>query len=315
MAGGAVVAQQPIKIHRIGFLATRRRSTPSDPDVFYDAFVLGMREFGYIEGKNIVIDWRFAEGRPERLPELAAELVRIPVEVIVTHSTPGTKAAQQATSTIPIVFTSLSDPVRMGFAASLAHPGANITGLSMTSVDLGPKYVELLKTLLPKLSRIAFAMNPDTPSHHAILKSVQFAAKAMEIEVLPLATRNEHEARQAFDVMVRQRIEATIVAPDTFTIGQRSHYAQLALEHRMPTMFALREQVTAGGLMSYGQDIVEHYRHAASYVDKIIKGAKPSELPIEQPTKFHLAINGKTAEALGLTIPKDLLLRADEVIE
>ena len=315
MAGGAAFAQRPVKIRRIGFLATRFRSTPSNPDVFYDAFVLGMRELGYVDGKNMVIDWRFAEGRPERLPGLVDELVRIPVDVIVTHSTPGTRAAQRATSTIPIVIASVSDPVRMGFAASLARPGGNITGLSMTSVDLGPKYVELLKTLLPRLSRIAFAMNPDTQSHHAILKSVQSAAQGIGIKVLPLAARDEQEVRRSLDAMVRERVEAAIVAPDTFIIGQRAHFADLALEHRMPTMFAVREQVTAGGLMSYGQDIVAHYRHAALYVDKIIKGAKPSDLPIEQPTKLHLAINAKTAKALGLTIPGELLLRADEVIE
>jgi putative ABC transport system substrate-binding protein len=311
----AAIAQQQSKVPRIGFLAARSRSTPSNPDVYYDAFMQGMRELGYVEGKNLLIEWRFAEGKSERLPGLAAELVRMNVELIATHGTPATQAAQRATSTIPIVFAAASGPVASGFVASLARPGGNITGLSLTTVDVSPKHLELLKIMIPRLSRIAFLMNPDTSSHPAILKSVQAAAQTIGVKVLPLQARNPEDFERSFEAMTRERIEALILAPDTFYIWQRRQYATLALKHRMPTMFPFREQVEAGGLMSYGQNLADHYRRAASYVDRILKGAKPGELPIEQPTRLHLAINRKTAGALGLTIPQELLLRADEVIE
>jgi putative ABC transport system substrate-binding protein len=319
LALGAVpltsLAQQESKVRRIGFLAARSRSTPSNPDVYYDAFTQGMRELGYLEGKNLVVEWRFADGKSERLAGLAAELVRMKVEVIATHGTPATQAAQRATSTVPIVFAAASEPIGSGFAASLARPGGNITGLSLTAVDVSPKHLELLKMMIPRLSRIAFLMNPDTSSHPAILKSVQAAAQRIGVRVLPLHARNPGEFERGFDVMRRERTEAVILAPDTFYIGQRRQYAELALKNRMPTMFSFREQVEAGGLMSYGQNLADHYRRAATYVDKILKGARPGELPIEQPTRLYLAINRKTAKALGLTISQELLLRADEVIE
>jgi putative ABC transport system substrate-binding protein len=311
----ASLAQQETKVRRIGFLAARSRSTPSNPDVYYDAFTQGMRELGYLDGKNLVVEWRFADGKSERLAGLAAELVRMKVEVIATHGTPATQAAQRATSTVPIVFAAASEPIGSGFAASLARPGGNITGLSLTTVDVSPKHLELLKMMIPRLSRIAFLMNPDTSSHPAILKSVQAAAQTIGVRVLPLQARNPGEFERGFDVMKRERIEAVILAPDTFYIGQRRQYAELALKNRMPTMFSFREQVEAGGLMSYGQNLADHYRRAATYVDKILKGARPGELPIEQPTRLYLAINRKAAKALGLTISQELLLRADEVIE
>jgi putative ABC transport system substrate-binding protein len=311
----AATAQQETTVRHIGFLAGRSRSTPSNPDVYYDAFMRGMRELGYVEGKNLLIEWRFAEGRAERLPGLAAELVRMKIEVIATHGTPATQAAQRATRTIPIVFAAASGPVASGFAVSLARPGGNITGLSLTIADVSPKHLELLKILNPRLSRIAFLMNPDTSSHPAILKSLQTAAQAIGVRVLPLQARNPEEFEQSFEAMTRERIEALILAPDTFYLGQRRRYADIALKNRMPTMFPFREQVEAGGLMSYGQNLADHYRRAATYVDKILKGAKPGELPIEQPTTLYLAINRKTAKALGLTIPSELLFRADKVIE
>ena len=311
----ASFAQQQPKVWRIGFLAMRSRSTPSNPDVYYDAFVQGMRELGYVEGKNLVIEWRFADGKYERLPGLAAELVRMKVEVIVTHSAAGPQAAQRATSTIPIVFVTASDPVGSGFAVSLARPGGNLTGLSNIVSEVSPKHIELLKTMIPKLSRVAVLQNPGNSFHPANLKSIQAAAQQVGIKVLPVDARAPDEIERGFATMTRERAEAVIVAADAFFVQQRRQIAELALKNRLPSMFPFREDVQAGGLMSYGQNLADSYRRAATYVDKILKGAKPGELPIEQPTRFHLAINRKTAKALGLNITNELLLRADEVIE
>ncbi len=311
----ASFAQQESKVRRIGFLAVRSRSTPSNPDVFYNAFTQGMRELGYVEGKNLLIEWRFADGKYERLPGLAAELVRMQVEIIATHSPPATQALQRATSTIPIVFVAVNDPVGSGVVANLARPGGNVTGLSLMAVDVSPKHLELLKTMMPRLSRVAVLVNFGNAGHPAILKSVQAAAQQVGIKVLPVDARAPDEIERGFATMTRERAEAVIVAGDAFFVGQQRQIAELAVKNRMPSMFSYREGVEAGGLMSYGQDLADFYRRAATYVDKILKGAKPGELPIEQPTRIHLAINRKTATALGLTIPQELLLRADEVIE
>jgi putative ABC transport system substrate-binding protein len=305
------IAQQDTKVRRIGFLGARSRSTPSNPDVYYDAFLQGLRELGYVEGKNLVIEWRFADGHYERLPGLAAELVRMKVELIATHSTPATEALQCATSTVPIVMAALNDPVGSGFAASLARPGGNITGFSNIGVDVSPKHVELLIIMIPRLSRVACRLY----ARPTILRSVQAAALTVGVEVLPVEARSPEEIEHGFAMMVQKRSEAVIIMADTFYISQRRQIAELALKHRMPSMFPFREQVAAGGLMSYGQNLADLYRRAATYVDKILKGVKPGELPIEQSTRLHLAINRKTAKALGLTIPPELLLRADEVIE
>jgi putative ABC transport system substrate-binding protein len=311
----ASLAQQQEKIRRIGFLGVRSRSTPSNPDVYYDAFIEGMRELGYIEGKNLTIEWRFADGKFERLPGLAGELVRMKLEAIVTHTTPSTEALQRATSAIPIVMTSIADPVASGFAASLARPGGNITGLSIITIDLSPKYLELLKIMMPALSRAAVLVNPGNSTHPATLKSIQAAAQQRGVKVLPVEARTAEEIERGFAAMRRERVDAVIIPGDGFFIGQRRQITELAVRNRLPSMCAFREFVEAGGLMSYGQNITDFYRRAATYVDKILKGAKPGELPIEQPLKIHLAINRKTANALGLTIPQELLLRADEVIE
>ena len=309
------LAQQPPKIRRIGFLAARSRSTPANPDVYYDAFVKGMRDLGYVEGRNLVIEWRFADGKLERLSELAAELVRMKVEVIATHGTQNAQAAQRATSTIPIVISAISDPVSAGVVKSLARPGGNITGLSVMTVDLSPKQIELLHAVIPRLSRVALLMNSSNSGHPAILKSTQAAARSIGATVLPVEVRSAEEIERGFATMARERSDVLIVAVDTFLIGQRRQIADLALKHRLPTMYGYREDVEAGGLMSYGQNLADFYRRAATYVDKILKGATPGELPIEQPIKIHLAINRKTAKALGLVISKELLFRADEVIE
>jgi len=309
------LAQQQGKIWRIGFLAARSRSTSSNPDAYYDAFVQGMRELGYVEGKNLGIEWRFADGKSERLPALAAELVRMKVELIATHGTPGTQAAQRATSTIPIVFASANDPVASGFAASLARPGGNITGLSLISVDVSQKHLELLKTLVPRMSRVAVLVNPGNSSLSAILKSVQAAAQQFGVKVLQVDARTPEEIEHGFAAMRRERADAVIILNDSFFIGQRRQITGLVARNRLPSMFPFREDVEAGGLISYGQNLADHFRRAATYVDKVLKGAKPSELPIEQPTKIHLAINRKAAKGLGITVPQELLLRADEVID
>ncbi|OLB98541.1 MAG: hypothetical protein AUH30_07505 [Candidatus Rokubacteria bacterium 13_1_40CM_68_15] len=311
----ASFAQPPGKVWRIGFLAPLSRSTPSRPDVYYDAFVQGIRELGYVEGKNLAIEWRFADGKFERLPGLAAELVRVNVDVIVTHSTPATQALQRATSTIPIVFAVAVDPVGSGFAASLARPAGNITGLSVIDVDLGPKRLELLKTMLPALSRVAVLVNPGSSVRAAIVRSVQAAGQHAGIKVLPVDARTPEEIERGFVIMAQERAEGVIIADDAFFRGQRRQIADLAVKNRMPAITPWREYVAAGGLMSYGQNIADSFRRAATYVDKILKGAKPGELPIEQPTRIHLAINRKTANLLGMKISPELLLRADEVIE
>lgn len=309
------VAQEQGRVRRIAFLAPLSRSTPSNPDVYYDAFVHGMRELGYIEGKNVVIEWRFADGKFERLPDLAAELARMEPEVIVTHSTPATRALQRVTSTVPIVFAVAIDPVSSGFAASLARPGGNITGLSVIDVDPSPKRLELLKSLVPALSRVALLVNPGTSVHPAIVKSVQAAAQPAGIKVLPVDAGTPEQIERGFATMVRERVEGVIVADDAFFRGQRKQIADLAVKNRIPAIAPWREYVTAGGLMSYGQSIADSFRRAATYVDRILKGARPGDLPIEQPTRIHLALNRKTADALGLAMPHDLLLRADEVID
>ena len=307
-------AQQPA-VRRIGFLAARSRSSSSKPDVYYDAFVQGMRDLGYVEGKNLVIEWRFAEGRLERLPELAAELVRMKVEVIVTHGNQNTRAAQKATSTVPIVIAAMADPVAAGFVSRMARPGGNITGLTLMSADVSPKQIELLHAVIPKLARVALLVNPLNSVHAAILKSTQAAAQSIGLKAFPVEARSAEEVERAFAMVTRERADVLIVAVDTVFIGQRRQIIGLAMKHRIPTMHAYREDVEAGALMSYGQNLAEFYRSAATYVDRILKGARAGELPIEQPTKIHLAINLKTAKTLGLAISKELRFRADELIE
>jgi len=309
------LAQAQSKVWRIGFLAMRSRSTQSNPDVYYDQFVLGMRELGYVEGRNLIMEWRFADGKSERLPALAAELAGLTVDVIVTAGTTATQAAQRATSSIPIVTASVNDPVGSGFAANLARPGRNITGLSVMTMDVSPKQIDMLKAMVPELSRIAALVNPDNATHPAVLKGIQAAASKARIGVLPVEARTPGDIERGFAIMVRERVGAAIIVNDSFFTGQRQQMATLALKYRMPAIFPYRENVTAGGLMSYGQNNAEFYRRSATYVDKILKGAKPGELPIEQPMIFHMAINRETAGRLGLIIPSELLLRADEVIE
>ena len=304
--------QKPPKVARIGFLGTASASAYASR---VEVLRAGLRDLGYVEGKNIAIEYRWAEGKYERLPGLAAELVQLKVDVIVAAATPAVQAARQATTTIPIVMVATVDPVGAGLVASLSRPGGNITGLSNLGVDLSSKYLELLRVALPKLSRVAVLVNPDHPLHPEMLKNVQAAAKTPGVNVSTVQASTASQIEAALGAMTRERAGALIVLGDSlfFTHGRR--IAELAAKNRLPTMFPNRELVEAGGLMSYGQNPVEHFRRAATYVDKILKGTKPADLPVEQPTKLELVVNRKTAKAIGLTIPQELVLRADELIE
>ena len=308
-------SQQQSKVWRVGFLYTRAGPTPSSPDAYLDAFVQKLQELGYVEGRNLNIEWRFADGKIERLPGFAAELAQMKVDVIVTHSILTTRAAQLASSTIPIVFAAITDPVVSGLVKNLARPEGNITGLSLMAVDLSPKQVELLASSIPKLTRIAFLINPTVASHPAILKSTKTSAQLIGATVLAVEARNPDEIEHGFVTMAGWGAQAAIIPNDPIFIGLRRQIVQLALKSRISTMFAYREAVEAGGMLSYGQDLSDNYRRAAVYVDKIFKGAKTTDLPIEQPTHIELVVNMKTAKVLGIKIPQSVLLRADRVIE
>jgi putative ABC transport system substrate-binding protein len=305
-------AQQPGKIWRVGFLAV-----PGRPDFLdthaYGGFPRGMREMGYVEGKNLVIEWRFADNKPERLPALAAELVQSKVHVLVAAATPAALAAQKATVTIPIVIVAIGDPVAAGLVKSLARPGGNITGL--TGIDLGPKRLELLLEMVPKLSRVAFLVNPDNAANIRSLEGVQAAGRKLRVEILRAEARTAQEIDKAFTLIRQQDAGALMVVQNPLFQQQRSQIAEFAAKHRLPSMTADRVYAEAGCLMSYGSNTADIYFRAATYVDKIFKGVKPADLPVEQPTKFELVINGRTAKALGLTIPQSLLISADKVIE
>jgi putative ABC transport system substrate-binding protein len=274
-----------------------------------------MRELGYIEGKNLTIEWRFANGEYERLPGLAQELVRLNVDAILALGPPGAIAAQKATATIPIVAVVSVDPVAAGLVKSLAQPGGNLTGLSNLGLDLGAKHLELLLTIVPKLSRVAVLVNPVNTTHGMIVERVQAASQRVGVKVLALQAQTAQEIDSAFARMSRENAGAVIVALDPFFIQQAPQIAAGAIRHRLPSVFAFREAAEAGGLLSYGQNQADIYRRAAGYVDRILKGAKPADLPVEQPTTLELFVNRKTATALGLSIPHPLLISADKVIE
>jgi len=310
----ASLAQQNNKIRRIGFLVAAARP-PSIDAHYMGAFVRGLRDLGYVEGKNFAIEWRFADGNYQRLPVLAAELVSMNVDVLMTGGTAANSALQKATTTIPIVNATMSDPVGNGFAKSLTHPGGNITGLALATTDMSPKHVELLRLIVPKLTSLGVLVNLGNSAHPAVAKSITTNAQRLGIKVRVLDARNADGLTRNFSIMKQERTEAVIAVVDAFFISQRREIAELALKNNLPSMFSAQEHVEAGGLMSYGQNLADHYRRAAAYVDKIFKGAKPGNLPIEQPAVFSLTINSKTAKALGLAIPQELLLRADKVIE
>jgi len=306
----AVDAQQPGQIYRIGFIS----GTAADA-VPLPKLRAGLRELGYVEGKTIAFEYRFAEDKNERLPALAAELVRNKVDIIVAHGSPAIHAAKEATNAIPVVMLGPGDPVGTGFVASLARPGGNITGVSNTDVGVAAKRLELLKAALPKLSRVIALRNPTNPAAELLFKETQDGARSLGIEIHLIDVRTPVELERAFSMMAKARADALIAIADPMFLSQRKQIANLAMTKRLPSVFARNENVEAGGLMSYGAVLGDLYRQAATYVDKILKGAKPGELPVEQPTKFELVINLKTAKALGLTIPQSVLGRADQVIE
>jgi putative ABC transport system substrate-binding protein len=274
-----------------------------------------LRELGWVEGQTIAIEYRWAEERTERLADLATQLVNLKVDVIVAATTPAIQAAKQSTGTIPIVMSVAVDPLATGFVASLARPEGNITGLSMMATDLVGKQLELLKELVPKISRVALLWNPANPSNAPQLRHAQDAARALGVRLQPLEARGPNEIDSAFAAMTRERAGTVIVLADTMLVAHRTRIADLAAKSRLPAVYGLTDHAEVGGLMAYGLNIADLYRRAATYVDKILKGAKPADLPVEQPMKFEFVINLKTAKQIGLTIPPNVLARADKVIK
>jgi len=300
-------------VYRIGFLGL---SSTADYAPNLSAFRQGLRHLGYEEGKQISIEYRWAQDRYERLPALATDLVRLNPDVIVTHATPGIRAAQQATTTIPIVMGVSSDPVRLGFVKGLARPGGNTTGVATLQSDLAAKRLELLKQIIPTLGRIAILLNPTNPGILEDLKQMEFAGVKLGVRLRSFELVREPTALDTvFSAILRERPEGLIVVADSLALTHGSRIAEFAVRNRLPAMGGWTRFVVDGGLVSYAADFAEGWRIAARYVDKIFKGAKPADLPVEQPTKFELVINMKTAKALGLTIPPSLLLRADQVID
>jgi putative ABC transport system substrate-binding protein len=308
----AVPAQQSAKIPRVGVL---RPGNPPPADLGqWKAFEGGLRDLGWTPGTDIRIEYRYAEGKPERLSQLAAELVRLPVDVIVASATTGVRAAQQATRTIPIVMSTLPDPVRSGFVASLARPGGNTTGLTLDSEEMTGKQLELLKEVVPRLSSVAVLGNPI--SQAALPRQTQAAGAVLGLKVRSFLVNHARDLAPTFAAMRQARVGAVLVLRDPGVIERNlAEIVALAAQQRLPALYFFRQFPDAGGFMSYGSNVNDIHRRSAAFVDKILKGAKPADLPIEQPTKFELFINLKTAQALGLTIPQSLLLRADQVIQ
>src|SRR5262245_36668658 len=307
----AARAQQPGKLPTIGFMGQTTRSAASE---WTAAFVQRLRELGWIDGRNVAIEYRWGEGRNERFAEIAAEFVRLKVDVIFTAGTPQVLAAKQATSVIPIVFATAGDPVANHLVASLARPGGNVTGLSVQSNELAGKRLELLREVVPRLRRLAILVNVGNPVSLLELGEVQAAARTLGLEFHTLEIRRAEDIAPAFKAL-EGRAQALYVSPDALVITNRARIQTLAMGVRLPTMHGSRDYVEAGGLMSFGANFPDQYRRSADYVDKILRGAKPADIPVEQPTKFDLIINLTTAKALGLDVPDSLLARADEVIE
>jgi len=307
------MAQQPTKVPRIGFLATVSPSTISDR---VEAFRQGLRELGYVEGKNIVIEWRYGEGKGDQLPgPVSAELVRLKVDLIVTIGSSGTRSAKEATSTIPIVMAQDTDPVGNGFVASLARPGGNITGLSTLAPEISGKQLELLKETVPKLSRVAVLGTSTRPGNAQMVKETELAAATFGVRLQYLDVLSSKDIETAFRAASKGRAEAVLVLGGPVLNSHRTQIADLAAKNRLPAIYERAEFMDAGGLMYYGASISEMFRRAATYVDKILKGAKPADLPVEQPKKFEFIINLKAAKQIGLTIPPNVLVRADKVIK
>ena len=314
LVGGAAVcplaawAQRPSKVWRIGSLGLAREAS------LEAALWTGLRDLGYVEGKNIIIEFRYA-GKADQLPRVAAELVSMNVDVIFANSSTYVEPARQATSRIPIVFATHADPVGVGHVASLSRPGGNVTGLSMLMTDLAVKVFELLKEAVPHARRVGVLWNPSVPSHAPALQAVESAAQQLSVQLLMVPARTIEDFDGALAKMAEERVDGFLVVAAPSTYLGRAPLAELAIKHRLPGVYSFKENVVAGGLMSYGADIHDLFRRAAAYIDKILKGDNPGDLPVEQASKYELAINLKTAKALGLTIPQSLLIRADEVVE
>jgi putative ABC transport system substrate-binding protein len=308
----ASAAQSAMTLPRIGLLSP---FSPSDTASWHEAFRLGLRDLGWVEGTNIRIEYRYAHGRDDRLPGLVAELARLKVDVIVTSVTEDALAAKKATTTIPVVMASAGDPLVTGIVESLARPGGNLTGLSQMAPELIGKRLELLKEIVPKLARVAVLWIPEHRASASNWKEIQRPARELGVQLHSLEIHGADEFEKAFADAAKARDDALVITPNPIFVTNLKWLAALAVKYRLPSIFHLREFVNAGGLVAYGVDRSDLFRRAATYVDKILKGAKPGDLPIEQPRKFELAINLKTVTALGLTVPPSLLLRADQVIE
>ncbi len=309
----AAGAQQPAgKIYRIGWLSG---TVPAGSSDLIAGFREGLRQLGYVEGKSIVIEYRFAEGRTEQLPTLAVELVSLNVDVLLAQGTPVTLAAKRATATIPIVIVGPSNPVEVGLIASLARPGGNVTGVSSGYVDVAAKWVELLREVVPKASRIGYLENLDNLANQTFVKHVMTAGRTLGVAVRVFSATKPDEVERQLTAIAKARVQAILVSPDAVLRTKRKETVEFAAKAHLPAMYGGRDYVDDGGLMSYSPSRPEMGRQAATYVDKILKGAKPADLPVEEPTKFELVINMRTAKALGLTIPQSVLIRADEVIQ
>jgi putative ABC transport system substrate-binding protein len=309
---GLVEAQQPKKVPRIGYLSSTSASATSSR---INAFHQGLRELGYVEGKNVIIEWRFAEGKLDRLPALAAELVRLNVDMIVSASTPVTAAVKDATATVPIVMAHDPDPVGSGFVASLARPGGNITGLASFAPELSGKRLEILREITPRLARVAVLGYSAEPGYVKVLREIEFAAGAFKVQVQNLDVLHPKDIGNAFQAANNGRADAIVVLNSPVFIVHRKELADLTVRNRLPAIYYSPEFVEEGGLMSYGVSFTDLYRRTPTYIDKILRGAKPADLPVEQPTKFELVVNLKTAKQIGLEIPQSVLYRADKVIK
>jgi len=308
----AARAQQPAKIPRIGFLGN---STATMEANLIGPLRDGLRELGYEEGRNVIIEFRWADGKYDQFPALVAELLAAKVDVIITAGTPATLAIKKATSTVPLVFIAVGDPVGTGVVPNLGRPGGNITGLSSIAPDLEGKRLELLREVVPKLSHVAFFLNPANAFHTASMRQARVAAQSLGIKLQPMEVNKSEQLDGAFASIVKEKPDALLILADRIFLHNRKRMMEFAIQQRLPSVNAYRELVEAGGLISYGPSYEDMHRRAAVYVDKILKGTKPADLPIEQPTKFTLLINLKTAKTLGLTVPPTLVARADELIE
>jgi len=318
IAMGAALApvyafSQPQRLWRIGVLAAQSRPSSLEKHPYFGPFLDAMRQLGYAEGRNVQYDWRFADGRMDRLDALASQLVKS--DVIVAPITAAVLAARRATRTVPIVFVSVADPVGSGIVRSLARPGGNVTGISMLQGELGEKQLELLRRVVPKASRIGQISNPANPGNLSSVALVKRAGEEAGLQIIQVEARNPEEIERAFAKLSQQRAEALVVNPDAFFIQQLRQFADLAAKFRLPAIYGVADFVEAGGLMSYGLNLPDNWRRAASYVDKILKGEKPGELAVQQPTKLELVVNLKTSKALGVRFPQDVMTLVDRAIQ